>query len=405
MSEGRRRGLDLSSPTLLYAAVWLSTYAGLQMGYLTFLEPVRPLTTDLIAATIAIVLAVELGVNFLRSPGERPAWGPECIDGLRLARNVIIAVAAAGFLVEVAVFPGVPLMYTLAGDPTRTYAEFGFPTVHGLLIALFLVSSSISVLLHLERPTGTSRAIILLHVFWTVLMLNRGALVWLLLEGFCLYLVRKSPSLKNLGILFATCVAGVLFFGFLGDLRLGSNARFFDALISEHAPWWFRDGPSGLVWVYTYLVTSMNNLNAAIAVVEPTNTLYWSTVNLLPSVVRTIVYDDFIPRYALPLAIDAFNTSTFYATYWHDFGFTGAVAAFGVLALGATVFHAGALSGSVPATLAYAVLGRAILLTIFWDTATSLVTLFQLAVVVMMTIAFARSGVIPAAGLSKGRTE
>jgi hypothetical protein len=382
----------LSSPAVLYTAIWLFTYLLLELRWLTFLEPVNSATRVLVGSTVIAGLLIDFGFRSMRRSST--PLPKKFLDSARLkvSRDRILLIAAVGSAIETMLFPGLPLIYVLVGNTSQSYADFGFPTIHGLLTALFLVSASITALLFLDRPSWRTGWPVLLHLTWPILMLNRGALAWVMLEFLCLYLIRRAPSLRNLAWISLSVGAAVLLFGFLGDIRLGVNSRFFEALISEGAPGWFRDGPSGLVWVYTYLATALNNLNTAVAIVEPSSTLYWSVVNLFPSVVRTIIYDDFIPRYALPLAIDAFNTSTFYATFWRDFGFAGAFAAFGMTMSVATVFHEGARRGSIPAILSYAVMGRVILLSIFWDTATSLVTLFQLVVIVAISyLVFERS--------------
>jgi oligosaccharide repeat unit polymerase len=294
----------------------------------------------------------------------------------------LLQIWAVGSAIEIVVAGGMPILWLLAGDTSRDYRDFGIPSVHGFLTAMYLTLVVAHTLFYRVQRDRRDLVMVLFLLWWPLLQVNRGAFVWALLEIAAVQMITSRFVASQLLKVGAAALAAVLLFGFVGDLRAGFHMEGLRSVVSPNAKFLVNDLPSGFLWVYIYVTSPINNVIAAIDRLQPTHRVYFSAMNLLPTVVRERVFTDPNSRYALGVVNEAFNTATWYANFLADFGVRGAIVLVAGLQLVVSWFYLYARRGWVWAILAYAALFQAIALSIFADTLTSLVTVAQVLIAV-----------------------
>jgi oligosaccharide repeat unit polymerase len=297
------------------------------------------------------------------------------LDRLKARTRGLLILWAAINLVQVAVMGGVPLVWLVVGGGP-TYSEFGIPSVNGLAFALGLALGMLGYLLY--EFTGEKRwlFIVLLMVFWGILTISRKFFVVALLQTVILFLITHRVSGS---VMIKSCIslfAMVLLFGYVGDARTGRSLIMQYAYLTVNYPDW---APSGLVWVYMYFTTPINNIANIFWNFSPEwNYSFARTFEkLLPSIIRSDITDNggLAGRYWL--VSDVFNVSTAYSNSYLDVGLIG-VAFFNFIVAGLTAgfyYFAKSVSGK----LMYVVFIQALALTIFNDNFTNLNNCFQIA--------------------------
>jgi oligosaccharide repeat unit polymerase len=374
-----------ANPVLVYSAVWLVVLGLTAMGLTTQLLPLNPGTITLVLANIATFIGAFGAVSWLcRRVPLAAGTGASSFEFAMLRRLCVrlLQIWAAGSIIEIIIGGGLPILWLLAGDTTRDYRDFGIPSVHGFLTAIYLTLVVAHTLFYRVQRDRRDLVMVLFLLWWPLLQVNRGAFIWALLEIAAVQMITSRFVASQLLKAGAVALAALLLFGFVGDLRAGFHKEGLREVVSPNAKFLVDDLPSGFLWVYIYVTSPVNNVIAAIDRLQPTHRVYFSAMNLLPTVVRDKVFTDPNNRYALGLVNEAFNTATWYANFLADFGVRGAIVLVAGLQLVIAWFYVYARRGWVWAILAYAALFQALALSIFADTLTSLVTVAQVLIAV-----------------------
>jgi len=374
-----------ANPALVYGIIWATVLGLTALGWTTQLLPVNASTATLVVANIATfvgaVAFVSVACRNVPTAAEAGTSAFEFAMLRRLAAR-LMQIWVVGSVIEIAFSGGLPILWLIAGDTSRDYRDFGLPSVHGFLTAMYLTLVVAHALFYRVYKDRRDLLTVLLLLWWPLLQVNRGAFVWALLEMAAVQMITSRFVASQMLKVGAAALAALLLFGFVGDLRAGFHKEGLRDVVSPDAKFLVDDLPSGFLWVYIYVTSPVNNVIAAIDGLQPTHRVYFSAMNLLPSVVRDKVFTDPSNRYALGLVNEAFNTATWYANFLADFGLRGTIALVAVLQLMIAWFYAYARRGWVWAILAYAALFQALALSIFADTLTSLVTVAQVAIAV-----------------------
>jgi oligosaccharide repeat unit polymerase len=182
----------------------------------------------------------------------------------------------------------------------------------------------------------------------------------------------KTSSLMKLGL---GCVALILIFGFIGDLRSGAEAFKELALPTKQYPDWL---PSGVLWVYIYVTTPINNLLFTAHTFSPLNSLLIpnTAATLFPSVLRTAIYGNELGQAVSGnLVTAAFNVSTAYLGPFEDYGMFGIIMFSAFAALTSQYFW---YRASLRDILIFAVLTQCLLFTLFYNLFLALPVIAQL---------------------------
>ncbi len=223
--------------------------------------------------------------------------------------------------VETVASGGFPVIW-LFTNPSKTYFDYGIPSLHGLVNSLLLALTLCRFALYLLTGHNRHLRIPLFSIFWWMVLLSRGTLLFTLVEWAILLLRIRDIRAKTLSKIAAAAVLMILIFGWAGDLRSGAD-RFRElAQPVTSYPQWL---PSGVLWVYIYATTPLNNLVYSMLSRDPEdNALLPHTLSLLlPTVVRNIVYGDAgaaADALSGELIEQNFNVSTAYLGPAQDFG-------------------------------------------------------------------------------------
>jgi oligosaccharide repeat unit polymerase len=279
----------------------------------------------------------------------------------RLRRGFIIWAVIS--CVEIVTSGGLPIVWLIQGS-SKTYFDFGIPTVHGFMNSLLLAMALIHAALYgiLKR-----KQYLLLPAFvilWSILAVTRNMMIVLIFEVSLVLLQLQRVRIRTI---FRSVFGGTvvtLVFGFIGDLRTGGEAFRLLAQPTKNYPDWL---PSGILWVYIYLVTPLNNLIYTAQGTQPLHSLLFPNTlsSLLPSVLRNMALG---PETTVSASGDlvtaAFNVSTAYVGPFQDYGYAGMILFSSVIGLACMFFWK---KTSLRDLLIYTVLAQCLLLTVFFN--------------------------------------
>jgi oligosaccharide repeat unit polymerase len=375
-----RSGLQLSNPALAFVAAW---------GFTLWLHSLR-LTTQLLdmnAATATLVAANMLtavllyGPMALRYSEHRPTESNIDLGDLAVLQRwtrQLTKVWALGSAVEIVVARGLPILWIITGDG-RSYAEFGIPMFHGLMQAIFmfiLTGFFLEGMMTRDRGCFVRVAILML---WPVVQLSRGSMMWTVLELTAVWLLLRPARLRQIVVAAIAGLAVITVFGFIGDIRSEYTSAVILLAATDRGKEVFSVLPSAFVWVYMYVTTPINNIVGGITRVVPTFVPVNTMTFLLPSTLRAALFPrDPGAHSPLGLVDDAFNTSTIYVGFLADWGYLGAIVGIATMQGIASYLHVIARRGTLWGIMAYAAIFQAVVLSIFADSFTTLVTFAQI---------------------------
>jgi oligosaccharide repeat unit polymerase len=227
-------------------------------------------------------------------------------------------------LIEIAVSGGLPLVWLVANS-SKTYVDFGIQSLHGLVNSLLYSIALCHFALYLIKGQRRHLRIPVFAIVWSVLLITRALMLVALLEFAIAYLrLKRVRPATLIRIMFGTAFF-ILVFGFVGDLRSGSEAFRWVAQPTSEYPEWL---PSGVLWVYIYVTTPINNLIYTMHSFRPVNSLLFpnSAATLFPTVIRTIIYGSQVGQASSGNLVDeSFNISTAYVGPFQDYGLVGVV--------------------------------------------------------------------------------
>jgi hypothetical protein len=150
-------------------------------------------------------------------------------------------------LVEIYVSGGLPIGWLFTGN-TKTYVDFGIPSLHGVVNALLTAIALCRFSLFLLTGKKRHLYIPIFALLWSVIAITRQLMLVSLIEFALIFLQIRPIRWATFVKIAAGFLVFVLGFGFIGDLRQGSPDGFRAlAQPSEDYPEWF---PSGFLWAY-----------------------------------------------------------------------------------------------------------------------------------------------------------
>lgn len=283
-------------------------------------------------------------------------------------------------VIEIFTANGLPIVWLLTGD-SRTYADFGLPTLHGFANAMWLFLSFaqfVKVIDEKFRPQEL--LILLLLIFWPILVVSRALFtIWILQISF--YLLISSP--KKLRNIFLPNVALIIvflyFFGIAGDLRSSFSITSSLGFDQEYVTL------TAFLWAYAYIVSPLMNLALAWATIQPSYHYFPENMlsELMPNVVKNILgFDRTFEGFAV-LTHDAFNAITAFGGAYYDWGpFGVSLMAFLIGLVGHFIWRGARNSANLPLLAAYCACTA---LTIFTNQFTQLVPIVYMLMLAKLT--------------------
>lgn len=364
------------NPLLIFTSVWMVAFtlyawrisSGLVFDAEQALWPVSFIMgTYLLPALVITYLAKSMGL--------RPELREIDLGRLKARTKTLFILWASINLVQTAVMGGLPVIWLIIGGGP-SYSEWGIRSVNGMAFALGLALGMLGYLLY--EFTGEKRwlALVFLIIFWGIVVISRKFFVVAILQTGILFLMTHKVSTSVMVKTALSLMILILLFGYIGDLRTGRSMIMQYAYLTVNYPDW---APSGLIWVYMYLTTPINNIANIFWHFPPEwNYTFARTIDkLFPSVIRSDIADANNLRATYWLVSDVFNVSTAYSNAYLDVGIAGvAIFNFIIAWLTAGLYY---LGRSVSAKLMYVVFMQALVLTVFNDNFTNLNNCFQVA--------------------------
>lgn len=356
-------------PLVVFSAVWLGVVGlySLHLSYILRYSTPHAWTAVLIVWVPFALLTV--GNDLLRRvlsfrfPKLRPRSDVNLTllqRRLRLCFRFWLCVT----IVEIIASGGVPLVWALVGS-SKTYVDFGIPSVHGFMNSLQVAIAISQVALFFITGKRRELRLPLFYLVWCIIIINRNMMLVSLIEFAIVFLrfrgLKFASGMKIVGGL----LIFVLLFGVIGDLRQGDSSAIRTlAQPTEDYPDWL---PSGILWAYIYITTPINNLIYNMEEIKPIyDPLFPSTVStLFPSVLRDAVYgNDLSSAESGELVVSAFNVSTAFVGPFRDFGYFGTALFSSFIAIVCSTFWP---RRDLKGVLMFAVVTQCLVLTLFFD--------------------------------------
>jgi oligosaccharide repeat unit polymerase len=314
----------LLNPAILYALLWIGLLFLYELKLSTVLLPLTAPGFVFFSATVLAFLGGYLmfvfatGAMIITPTAKRDnyrKWVLSRRTGKILRSLAVVLVLGLGF--ELVHFRNLPLLSLLGVGVPISYTEFGFPGIHGLFNAIFLVICTVLFVRQLLAPNPTNGLLLITALAWPILLVSRQLLFSLIVQFVFLFILVRGISSANFLKLLFLSVGLMVVFGYIGDLRSGRQAF----LALARPPFDYPEYiPSGFLWVYVYMVSPLNNVinNLDIA---PVYAPIGLTANLLPSFARDYfmqLLEISLPQWQL---VDAtLNVSSMHQKYIMDFG-------------------------------------------------------------------------------------
>ena len=356
-------------PIIIFSTVWLGVLFlySLQLSYILRYSTA---TAFLLVAKLWIPFALAIAVfTIFRTLFLRLYPGLKTVDLLNISTfrrrlHLCFSFWILVTIVETIASGGVPILWALRGS-AKTYADFGIPSVHGLINSLQVSLSICYFLLYLLTRRRSYLRAPFFFLLWAIVIINRNMMLVTLIEFAALYVRLRPIRFKTMAQITAGALIFVLAFGIIGDIRQGSNALIRDlAQPTADYPDWL---PSGVLWAYIYITTPINNLIYNVEVGHPLNSpLFPNTAySLFPSIIRKEIYGNALDEAETgSLVASAFNVSTAYVGPFQDYGMTG----IGLFSIGiATSTLLFWFKNDLRGAAMFAVVTQCLVLTIFFD--------------------------------------
>lgn len=428
-------------PFTVFIAIWATVIALHSITIFSFYEPFSPVASGLLAASALIAwLVARWFVPAFKSL--TPVEAQESIRNAERFRDAVFIGATCIFVFETIMFGGVPVIWMMTGVP-KGYADFGYPTLHGIFNGMLMfVTSASGAFAVMGSRRRRNAALFVIGIVVMAALYSRAMLVITLIQvaGVVLFRLRSHFTVLRAAGMVLVTIAGLFAFGVLGNIRsqhgidsatemaitptldnyniqerppaenrlepiksasglltitnVGYNP--FIGMISEERKWVFSLVPTEFLWAYAYITSGYNNLLYNLQITPTMN-----PATTLSKLVPTIVYSAF----GATKQVDNFNrahptftVSTAFAGPVSDFGYLGFLLVVPLL-VGTAAAYRGARAGSARALLLYAMLFQSLLLTPYIDTV--LYTTFVLQLVLAFLSGVDLSRLIPA---MKGRS-
>jgi len=367
------RGLNIAHPLVLFLGAWLMTYLLFSLHLSEWLAfPQSEVTRTVAWICVPFAMASMLFSIFYRlspkvhSPLRKDVDAPDYL--LRVERSmdrwfycwIVLTVADVGF------GGGLPIVWLLTGS-SKSYTEFGVPVIHVFLTALLAVLAAGKLGLYLLYGNRRRLLIPAVQILWGILIVSRGLIMGAVVQAVVLWLCLCGVSLRRILRLFAASVLLVLVFGYMGDIRSGSDVFRQVARPTRNYPEWL---PSGVLWFYIYITSPMANLVNTTEMSKPANDPLFSRtiVFMFPNPLRVAIYgkqfsDD--QQGAGDLVTPTLTVSSAYVGPYLDNGFWG-IGCYSAL-LGVISTYWWRRRSTFRDKLRYMIIGQCLLFSVFWN--------------------------------------
>ncbi|MFV8886921.1 O-antigen polymerase [Serratia fonticola] len=166
-----------------------------------------------------------------------------------------------GVALEIAAAGVVPILMVISGT-SYYYRDFGIASFHVFFLSYVSASAIVGFERFLLFRSKRNLLITFLGLLFSVLIVNRAAMMMILVPCFYLYLA-QNKNVKATVFMVTLFIGMILLFGFLGDKRMKSSGytdeRPIFTVAKINSPL-LESLPSGFTWFYVYISSPYANL-------------------------------------------------------------------------------------------------------------------------------------------------
>jgi len=274
------------------------------------------------------IISFAIGIIYHRSVFRRNAHSGFSHSKIYL-KDYSFYILILGFILECINNQSIPIVTILRGQQ-YDYTQFGIKTFH----VFYMAYLSASAIVHMERFFYSKDKRFLktpiTAILITILIVNRGATILILLPMTLMSLTMLKEQLKarHVGICMSALLLAVLVFGFLGDKRLQASGYEDSQAIYDigKANPVFIDLPSGFFWTYLYTTSPLANL-----ALQSNEDLFRGdfsdllVVSIYPDFISKYTNHDIFKTYDFEKITPELNVGTGFITSYIVFGVYGVV--------------------------------------------------------------------------------
>lgn len=367
----------LVAPPVVFCGVWGVTLGLISLQMTTQLVPMAPAALWMIAGNMAFAILMAITLGRL---GSRPQQQIDAIDlGVldKFARKLRL-VWIVGTVIEIVASGGLPIQWAIMSDANeRNYTDFGIPSIHGVMNALYLQMMSAYFLIWQLNGDKKKRNLFFLFLIWPILMLGRGIFLSAVIQSLGIFLLIYTIHFRAIFIVAIVALINIILFGLIGNLRGTSNQL--EYLIEDQWRGVFDFLPSGFLWIYVYITSGLNNVFFNSDNLEPLWQFKNTFAKLIPSIVWIILGSE-RQSDIFEFADPRLNVSTMYAGAMSDFGIFGGFLFGCIIVTFSSLIFIYAKQHYIWAILFYCVVFQGLVFSIFYDMFFLLPTIMQFVV-------------------------
>ena len=318
---GALRFSTVVNPLSLFSGIWLVVVALYQLRLSGLQAAVAPETYQLLFVMVVSFLIAFCLFSYFRISSPSSKKLSLIARDFPLKKIIFhFKIWATASAIEIVYSGGIPIVWTLVGS-SKTYFDFGIPSLHGLLaaygLAITLISFQKIVSGKYGKDKGRLIAIVSSICIFYLLIISRQVVMSAIIEMVAVLALnrRHIPWIKLFGIGLVT----VLAFGLVGNFRSGYESFMGVARINSSLPEFL----SGFYWVYVYLTMTIANINNMVGIGLSQLGFEPILKTFVPTVLSDMVFSGTTavnPSYLVDIN---FNVSGFLAPYYEGFGLVG----------------------------------------------------------------------------------
>lgn len=323
------------NPYFLYVLSFIAVLAVYLFGWSSLFPPLG--ISLLLFLVCSILIALLMGRAFMK----RKIITFNHLE-YKNSLNWITYAIIAGYVIEFIYFGNFPLLAVLTKS-SLSYTEFGIPTFHVFLVTF---NSFFSIYLFQLILSETQKRLKLLILFLltlvpSLLILNRGMLIIILMSCVFVYLIKYQSkiTIKKIAGLTILMVIALYLFGVVGNIRVNNTYHTQTSLLDNSmflqiggATKEFKASPipKEFFWSYIYAASPLANLQETINKYEQTkdismsDSFVFTTTQIIPDFISKRIaksYEIVIPK-AVQVAPEL-NVSTAFAQPYLILGWVG----------------------------------------------------------------------------------
>jgi oligosaccharide repeat unit polymerase len=365
-----------AGPLFAFTFPWLVVLIGHQLALCRIIKPMVSLFYLVIVGNILSVFLIAFLVQTFFP--KRLSYNHSGIDDTYISKHfkrityaiLIFYMSAQAF--QVISLKGFPLLWIILGD-SKTYIDYGIHSLNGLLNALYLLSSTCFFLYYLKNKSKVKFLFLLFLLTIPIMLVNRQILISVCLQMSCCYLLYNPKNIKKI-VFIGVMILSI--FILIGNMRTGLENL---VKILQPEPY-IPSSLHSLLWVYAYVVTPFNNVNAAFDSIQPAGFPYAELTTLIPYALKDYLSlggDEINTGFTL--VHKNMNVSTFYLSPLLDFGAFYAFTLMCFVQLLLILSYRRALTTKLPYDIIkYSILYMIVILSIFDNLLFALPIVFQL---------------------------